>query len=120
MIAHVVLFTPRADLTDADARSFAQMFSVACREISSIRRVRVGRVFAQESSGSSRVGDKTYKVAAYVEFDDVAGLRAYMEHPKHTELAGLFWKYCESTVFVDAEVHDPVVGDIVGLFGLEA
>ena len=65
------------------------------------------------------IGDKTYDAVAYLEFDDMTGLEAYMQHPLHAELAGLFWKYCESTIFLDAVVVDPATMDIWSVFGPE-
>jgi hypothetical protein len=64
------------------------------------------------------LGDKTYEVVAYLEFEDRAGLQAYLEHPKHSELAALFWRHCESTLYADVEMRDMRSdGDLVAFLG---
>jgi hypothetical protein len=42
MIAHVVLFQPRADLSPTDREAFAAAFERAITEIPQVRRARVG------------------------------------------------------------------------------
>jgi len=61
---------------------------------------------------ASSLGDKPYSIVAYLEFDDQDGLDEYMSHPRHAELAQLFWKYCDATVFADAPVVDPSSAEI--------
>ena len=119
MIAHIVLFRPKDRLKTADLRSFAQSFQAACRNIESVRRARIGRILEATAAPDLKLGDKTYSVAAVLEFDDPAGLEAYLKHPVHEELGALFWRYCGSTMVVDAEMGDPVKDQVDQLFGLE-
>lgn len=120
MIAHVVLFRPKRDLTQDDIRSFARAFQDACRGIPSVRDAKVGPILTLRAMPQHIVGDMTYNVAAYLEFDDEEGLDAYMGHPLHTELARLFWLYCESTVFADVNMVQPATTDLESIFGLKA
>ena len=118
MIAHVVLFTPRDGLSDHELRLFAREFQSTCRSIPSIRRAAVGPVATFKSFPEPTIGHKPYAAFACIEFDDTEGLAAYMQHPQHADLARLFWDYCESTMFVDAEVGDPLSQDVQAIFGL--
>jgi hypothetical protein len=119
MIAHVVLLRLRDDLSNDDLRSFAQLFQLACREIPTIRAAKIGPIVSMDGTTPPLLGDKAYTVAACLEFDDRQGLDAYMAHPRHAELARRFWQYCESTVFADVSMVDPVTADIVSVFGLK-
>ncbi len=47
-----------------------------------------------------------YSFIALFEFDDVAGLHAYLDHPAHAPLAASFF-----SVFEDALMYDYDVGD---------
>ena len=51
-----------------------------------------------------------YTHAAILEFDDLAGLRAYLEHPAHTELGSRFFDCFEHALMYDFDVHDGQVG----------
>jgi hypothetical protein len=117
VIAHVVLFKPKANITPQEKGLFAQSFKDTCTCVQTIRKASIGRVLSFNSFPAELLGDKTYEFAAYLEFDDLAGLKAYLEHPKHAELAGLFWRFCESTVYADVEMLDPMTDEDL-LFGL--
>lgn len=55
-----------------------------------------------------------YQYAALIEFDDVAGLKAYLEHPAHEDIGTRFFAAIE-----DALVYDfDVTGDAAGLAAL--
>src|SRR5262249_47424432 len=115
MIAHIVLFRPKPGITAAQRRTFAKALSRTCREASSVRRASVGRT-ARAASGVARIaGSDAYPYAAVIEFDDADGLRAYLSHPAHEELARLFWEACDATIIVDFETTD-LKGDGVEAF----
>ena len=59
MIAHVVLFRPRGDLSPAARAALAGAFEPAMREIPSIRRTRVGKRF---------VHGRAYETAMQVDY----------------------------------------------------
>ena len=89
MITHVVLMKPRPDLSDADRHAFAASFERAAKEIPSVRAVRLGRrVLHGAGYESGAAGPTDYLVA--IDFDDLDGLRAYLEHPAHAELGTRF------------------------------
>ena len=115
MIAHVVLFTPKSDLSEADSRSFAQSIVEVFRQIPVIERAIVGRAVYVKAGYQRNFGDKTYEFAAVVEFKDAAALLEYLNHPLHKELGALFWRHCESTVIVDIESADATSSAAVDL-----
>jgi hypothetical protein len=107
MIAHLVLFRPRADLSESDRRGLTDALATALGTIPSIRRARIGRRIIQGRSYEALMRiDYTY--AALLEFDDVAGLKAYLEHPAHEALGARFFSTFEETLIYDFDfVEDP-------------
>jgi hypothetical protein len=100
MISHVVLMTPRRDLTDADRRAFIESFERAVGEIPSVRGVRVGRRVligaAYEKSGAAAAD-----YLAIIDFDNLEGLASYLQHPAHSNLGA-----CFSASLASAAVYD--------------
>ena len=115
MIAHLVLFTPKRDLKDGDARSFAQSIVESFRQIPTIDRAVVGRAVDVDAGYQRNFGDKTYEFAAVLEFKDKAALLGYLNHPLHKDLGALFWRHCESTVIVEVEGADARSDDAIDL-----
>ena len=103
MIAHIVLFEPKAGTTVDDRDSFIELMRVTFNEIPSVRRSFIGLRKLIGVGYESEMGDKTYSYASVVEFDDVAGLESYLNHPLHVKVGQLFWQYCERTVIVDVD-----------------
>jgi hypothetical protein len=100
MIVHAVLFRPKAGLTDADRRDLGNAFSTALREIPSIRRARIGRRTVLGRSYEQLMRDN-YTHAAFLEFDDVAGLRAYLDHSAHQDLGTRFLACFDQALIYD-------------------
>ena len=104
MIAHLVLFRPRQDLSEESRRVLAASFEAALTRIPSIgRRITIGRPYEQ----AMRV-DYTY--AAVIEFDDREGLKTYLEHPAHAQLASEFFSAFEEALMYDFELEDDTAG----------
>lgn len=105
MIAHLVLFRPRTDLTAAERDALLRAIEDARRQIPSIRRFRIGhRLRAARPGGDAGPGD--YPYLAILEFDDPAGLAAYLTHPAHAALARLWARASAATVATDYELAD--------------
>ena len=51
-----------------------------------------------------------YTHIAMLEFDDVAGLKAYLEHPVHEQLATRFFAAFEEALMYDYEVAEGDAG----------
>lgn len=105
MIAHLVLFRPKASLSGEDQRGLADALATAIREIPSIRRARVG-TRVTHGRPYELLMRTDYSHAAILEFDDRDGLRAYLEHPAHEALASRFFSAFEEGLFYDFELHE--------------
>ena len=103
MIAHVVLFEPKAGTTVADRDAFLEVMRVTCNEIPSVKRSFIGIRQVLGVSYEERLGDKPYTYASVVEFDDMNGLHEYLNHPLHVKVGQLFWQHCERTMIVDVD-----------------
>lgn len=105
MIAHVVLFRPRPNLS-ADARArLVQTFREAISVIPSLRRARIGRriMHGRSYEGLMRTH---YSHAAVLEFDDMAGLQTYLQHPAHEQLGSLFFDSFEEALIYDFTLEE--------------
>ena len=112
MIAHVVLFRPRSDLAPAEREALGGAFAKASSEIGSIRRVRVGRRLTH-GRGYEALMTEHYSHVAIFEFDDVAGLRTYLEHPAHEVLAARFFAAFAVALMYDFELFDGASADML-------
>ena len=109
MIAHVVLFKPRADLSPEARHRLVESFEAALRQIPSIRRARVGKRILH-GRGYETLMTVDYQYAAVIEFDDAAGLNGYLEHPVHERLAAQFFETFEQALIYDFELTDDATG----------
>jgi hypothetical protein len=109
MILHIVLFRPRSGLGQNQRQSLAKAFANAIDNIASIKRARIGR---RRTHGRpyERLMREDYTHAAVIEFEDFAGLRAYLEHPAHAELGSRFFDCFEQALMYDFDVQDGHVG----------
>jgi hypothetical protein len=105
VIVHLVLFRPKPGLDATARRELASAFGRAIAAIGSVRRARLGRrrTFGRPYELLMR---EDYTHAAMLEFDDIAGLRAYLEHPEHDALGAQFYACFESALMYDYEVTD--------------
>ncbi|MBI4264748.1 MAG: Dabb family protein [Acidobacteria bacterium] len=102
MIAHVVLFSPRAGLGSAERDALVAAFETALRDIPSIRHARLGRRVTTGRQYEQRMS-VDYQYAAVLEFDDLEGLQAYFAHPAHEQLASRFLTASERALMYDFE-----------------
>jgi hypothetical protein len=105
MLFHVVLFRPRPDLSPDDVGDLMRAVEDAHRSIPSIRRFHVGRRVVH-GAGYEAAMRESLDYAAVIEFDDLAGLKEYLEHPAHRALGPLFMRSFESSVIFDYEMTD--------------
>jgi hypothetical protein len=105
VIAHVVLFRPRADLAPSERHGLAEVLAAALRAIPSIRRARVGQRVTH-GRPYERLMHVDYTFAALLEFDDMAGLKAYLEHPAHDALGTRFFEVLEEALMYDYELFE--------------
>ena len=102
MVVHVVLFRPKNDLPETDRRDMFGALNVAASEIPSVRRFYVGQ---RDTHGAAYepLMPQDFPYAAIVEFDDLEGLRAYLQHPKHRQLGDLFYRLQDAALVYDFE-----------------
>ena len=105
MIVHLVLFTPRADLSPEAKRQLANSFEAALKQIPSIRRARVGRRVTH-GRGYEALMTVDYQYAAVLEFDDGDGLKAYLQHPAHEQLGAQFFEAFEQALMYDFDLAE--------------
>lgn len=107
MVAHVVLFTPRRDLTPEQQDHFLRALESACGSIPSILRARVGRrvLMGREYDALAGAG---FEYSAVLEFESAEDLRAYLDHPAHDALGRLFYETASAALALDFEMVDGV------------
>ena len=103
MVSHVVLFKPRPDLTEDERRALAAAFERAIREIPSVRNVRFG-TRVRHGAGYEQTSPDAADYLVVIDFDDLAGLQAYLRHPAHEELGARFGQSLGSGFVYDFEV----------------
>jgi hypothetical protein len=106
VIQHIVLFTPRSELSDEERRAFARTTIDTLVRAQEIRRFTVGRRVRVDPGYTRSFGDKTYDYAAVLEFENQAALVRYLHSADHAELGRLFWKNCQNTVVSEVDVVD--------------
>ena len=109
MITHIVLFRPLDGLSSDERSELITALRAALRAIPSIRRARMGRrvTHGRPYEQSMRVH---YEFAALLEFDDVAGLKAYLDHPAHDVLATRFFAVVDEALMYDFELGEGETG----------
>ena len=100
MVMHIVLMKPRPDLTQSGRDAFAAAFERAVREIPTVRGVRLGRRVTHGAGYEQGMPD-TADFLASIDFDDLAGLQTYLQHPQHLELGRLFGESLSSALVYD-------------------
>src|SRR5688572_23082807 len=113
MIAHVVLFEPRPDLSDAERTTFISTLERALAEIPVIRRARVGRRATMGRLYDTR-NSQNSSFVAILEFDDETALRTYLDHPAHTALGEQFYRAGCAALAFDFVLKDAT--DVRALF----
>ncbi|MCU0255234.1 MAG: Dabb family protein [Vicinamibacterales bacterium] len=105
MIAHLVLYRPKPGLEDEARQRFTAALVAARSDITAIRRFTIGRrLEGGPSYGLAEFPDFPYM--AVIEFDDVAGLRAYLTHPVHAGLGQAFRASLASALVYDYAIAD--------------
>lgn len=104
MLLHVVLFRPKVGLADSDRDAMFAALSAAAAGIPSVRRFQVGpRV--RHGAAYEALMTEDFPFAAVIEFDDLAGLQAYLRHPQHERLGDLFYRLQEAALAYDYDLR---------------
>jgi len=116
MIAHIVLFRPRPDLPESGRVELVSAFETAIRTIPSIRNARIGTRVLHGRPYEALMSSH-YPYAAVLEFDDLAGLKAYLEHPAHERLGSTFFEVFEEALMYDFDMQEGAAGLAAALVG---
>jgi hypothetical protein len=103
MVSHVVLMKPKPDLTASAREALVDAFERAVREIPTVRDVRIGRRVLHGAGYEASAPDAA-DFLAMIDFDDLAGLQTYLQHPVHAQLGARFSGSLSAAVVYDFEV----------------
>ena len=115
LIAHLLLFRLHSDVPLSEQHALVDAYATAVRDIPSIRRARVGRRVLTGRAYEDRMRTD-FPYAAILEFDDVAGVRAYLDHPAHKQISTRFFAATADSLMYDFEME----GDVARLRALLA
>jgi hypothetical protein len=103
VLLHIVLFRPKPGISASNRAAMFAALNAAATEIPAVRRFQVGaRVTHGAAYEALMLHD--FPFAAIVEFDDLAGLQAYLRHPTHERLGQLFYELQEAALAYDYEI----------------
>ena len=101
MIAHIILFAPRSDLSPGQREEVLTAFTRATSAVPSVRNVRIGRRILHGLPGYEQMMRTDFEYAAIVEFDDVSGLEEYLRHPAHAAAGHHFTESAAASLAYD-------------------
>ena len=104
MIAHVILFQPHPELTPAQRGAVLAALESAVRKAPTVRACRIGRRVLHGLPGYEQSMAQDFEFAAILEFDDVDGLRAYLQHPAHHVIGQHFSTAAAAALAFDYEM----------------
>jgi hypothetical protein len=106
MIAHVVLFSPKPDLPQAERRALLDALVAASADIPFIRRFRVGKRVKHWLPGYEQMMLDDYEFAAIIEFEDMDALKTYLGHSSHGVIGHHFTVSASRSLAYDYELVD--------------
>jgi hypothetical protein len=106
MIAHVVLFKPKHELTTAQRQTVIDDLKAAAAGIPTVRSLRVGKRLRHGMPGYEQVMREDFEYVVVIEFDDADGLKAYLAHPKHAAIGAHFMQAAAAALAYDYEMED--------------
>lgn len=101
MIAHIVLFRPRATLTSPERQSLVDALRGAVEGIDAIRKASIGKRLLLDRPGYETMMHEHYEYAAILEFSSEEDLRRYLDHPAHVELGRLLFTSADAVLAYD-------------------
>jgi Stress responsive A/B Barrel Domain len=104
MIAHLVLFKPRAAMPPAERLAILDSLMASLKQLPMVRDCRVGRRIRHGLPGYEQAMREDYEFALVLEFDGVDGLREYLRHPAHAALGGAFSSGADDALAYDYEM----------------
>ena len=106
MIAHLVLLTPRPELTAAQRAAAIDVLARAAADVPEILRFKIGRRIRHGLAGYEQLPQASYEVVLMLEMQDVDALKRYLSAPAHMALGHLFATATAEAAAYDYEVVD--------------
>ena len=109
MISHIVLFKPKPTLGQAEKLAIVEHLKTAIASCPTVRRCRVGRRVLHGLPGYEQLMAEDYLFFLILDFDDVDGLKDYLENPAHAGVGGigdLFTTAASAALAYDFELLD--------------
>ena len=103
MIAHVVLLQPRPELTAQQRADALETITRSTATTPDVRRVRVGRRVKHGLPGYEQLMPQDFEFALIFEFEDIEGLKRYLQAPSHDALGQLFYTATSAALAYDYE-----------------
>jgi hypothetical protein len=104
MISHVVLFKPQPTLGQAERLAIVEHLKTAIAQCPTVRRCRVGRRVLHGVPGYEQLMAEDYQFSLILDFDDVEGLKEYLQNPAHAGIGGLFTTAASASLAYDYEL----------------
>jgi hypothetical protein len=104
MIAHVIVFRPKPELSKTERAAILGSLSTAAQDIPDIRRFRVGRRIRHGLPGYEQAMREDFEFLVIVEVENVEALRAYLVHPSHAALGSHFTQSAAAALAYDYEL----------------
>jgi hypothetical protein len=106
MIAHTVLFQPGPSVGPETKAAILESLRRAIGQCPTVRACRIGRRVRHGLPGYEQQMRADYQYLLILEFDDIEGLRAYLEHPAHDAIGGFFTSAASASLAYDYEMAD--------------
>jgi Stress responsive A/B Barrel Domain len=106
LIAHIILFKPRSDMSPEERKSVLDALASAAVDIPMIRSFRIGRRVRHGRPGYEQMMREDFEYAVIIEFDDVDGLTAYLAHSEHAAIGAHFTQSAAGALAYDYEMVD--------------
>ena len=103
MVAHVVLFRPKPGIPLSDKQAMFDALAAAAEGIPSVRRFQIG-TRVKHGPQYEQLMTEDFPYSAVIEFDNLVGLQAYLQHPRHQALGELFYQLLEKALAYDYEM----------------
>jgi hypothetical protein len=104
VITHVVLFSPHAAIGAPQKAEILASLHRAVEQCGSVRASRIGRRVRHGLPGYEQQMGEDFQYIFELDFDDLDGLRVYLEHPAHGAISGFFTSAASASLAYDYEV----------------
>ena len=106
MITHLVLFKPQQAIGPEQSAQILERLQRGIAQCPTVRACRIGRRVRHGLPGYEQEMREDYQFVLALDFDDLAGVRAYLEHPAHDQIGGFFTSAASASLAYDYEMVD--------------